>query len=112
VDAGIAEWPALYRQYLKFMADRDYTAAHQVILDRIDPLIETMDKAAKLVAVQQQGLLAASSLEARARASGSRVVAYVLFALCLPGGGRRVLDCARRQSGFVEFASEMAAVSG
>jgi cytochrome c553 len=28
VENGIAEWPALYRQYLKFMADRDYTAAH------------------------------------------------------------------------------------
>jgi|ERR1700691_844888 hypothetical protein len=36
VDAGIADWPTLYRQYLKSMADRDYTAAHHVVLDKID----------------------------------------------------------------------------
>jgi methyl-accepting chemotaxis protein/methyl-accepting chemotaxis protein-1 (serine sensor receptor) len=112
VENGIAEWPALYRQYLKFMACRDYTAAHQVILDRIDPLIETMDKAAKLLAVQQEGLLAASSLEARARVSGSCVVAYVLFALCLLAGGGVYWIVRGVNRVLREFASEMAAVSG
>src|ERR1035441_1796971 len=44
VEAGIADWPVLYRQYLKFMTNHDYTAAHEVILDRIDPLVATLDK--------------------------------------------------------------------
>src|ERR1022692_470159 len=65
VETGIAEWLALYRQYLKLTTARDYTAAHEVMLDRIYPLVESMDKAAKQLAVQQQELLAASSREAR-----------------------------------------------
>jgi methyl-accepting chemotaxis protein/methyl-accepting chemotaxis protein-1 (serine sensor receptor) len=112
LDAGIAEWPALYRQYLKFMGDRDYTSAHQVILDRIDPLIEGMDKAASLLAANQQGFLAAASLESRARVSRSRAVAYVLIVLCLlvGGGVQWIVRGVNRVLG--QFAREMAAVSG
>src|ERR1035441_967792 len=94
------KWLALYRQYLKLTTTRDYTAAHEVMLDRIYPLVESMDKAAKQLAVQQQELLAASSREAHARVSGSRVVVYVLIALCLLAGGRRVLDRAGCESSF------------
>jgi methyl-accepting chemotaxis protein/methyl-accepting chemotaxis protein-1 (serine sensor receptor) len=111
VEAGIADWPVLYRQYLKFMTNHDYTAAHEVILDRIDPLVETMDKAAKQLAVQQQGLLAASSREARERVSGSRVLAYVLIALCLLVGGGVYLIVRGVNRVLRQFASEMATVS-
>ena len=112
VEIGIAEWPALYRQYLKFMVDRDYTAAHQVMLDRIDPLIETMDKAAKQLAVQQQELLAASSREAHARVSGSRVVAYVLIGLCLLAGGGVQWTVRGVNRVLRQFAGDMTAMSG
>ena len=112
LDAGIADWLALYRQYLKLIEARDYTGAHEVMLDKIYPLVEGMDKAAKLLVAQQQGSLAAASREARARVSGSRAVAYVLIALCfLAGGGVhwivRGVNRVLRQ-----FASEMAAMSG
>ena len=87
LDAGTAEWPALNRQYLKCMSDGDYTAAHQILLDRIGPLVEGMDKAATLLSVHQRGFLATASEEARARVSSSRAVAYLLISLCLLAGG-------------------------
>ena len=112
LDAGIAEWPSLYRQYLKSMADRDYTGAHHVVLDKIDPLIETMDKAAQLLAIQQQTFLAAASREAGARVSGSRVVAYLLIALSLLVGGGVYWIVRGGNRVLRQFAVEMAAVSG
>src|ERR1039457_1084853 len=112
VETGIAEWLALYRQYLKLTTARDYTAAHEGLLDRIYPLVESMDKAAKQLAVQQQELLAVSSREAHARVSGSRVVVYVLIALCLlaGGGGDWIVRGVSRV--WRQFAGEMAAMSG
>jgi methyl-accepting chemotaxis protein len=112
VETGIAEWLTLYRQYLKLTTARDYTAAHEVMLDKIYPLVETMDKAAKQLAVRQQELLAASSRQSHARVSGSRVLAYVLIALCLLAGGGvqwivRGVNRVLRQ-----FAGEMTAMSG
>src|ERR1017187_2255802 len=112
VETGIAEWLALYRQYLKLTTARDYTAAHEVMLDRIYPLVESMDKAAKQLAVQQQELLAASSREAHARVSGSRVVVYVLIALCLLAGGGVYWMVRGVNRVLRQFAGEMAAMSG
>ena len=112
VETGIAEWLALYRQYLKLTTARDYTAAHEVMLDRIYPLVESMDKAAKQLAVQQQELLAASSREAHARVSGSRVVVYVLIALCLLAGGGVYWIVRGVNRVLRQFAGEMAAMSG
>ncbi|MGC9946541.1 MAG: methyl-accepting chemotaxis protein [Bryobacteraceae bacterium] len=112
MEAGVAAWLALYQEYLKLMAGHDYTAAHEIMLDKIYPLIETMDKAANLLAVQQQELLDASGRDSQARVSGSRVVAYVLIALCLLAGCAvqwivRGVNRVLRQ-----FAGDMAAMSG
>src|ERR1022692_2711971 len=112
VETGIAEWLALYRQYLKLTTARDYTAAHEVMLDRIYPLVESMDKAAKQLAVQQQELLVASSRETHARVSGSRVVVYVLIALCLLAGGGVYWIVRGVNRVLRQFAGEMAAMSG
>jgi methyl-accepting chemotaxis protein/methyl-accepting chemotaxis protein-1 (serine sensor receptor) len=112
METGIAEWLALFQQYMKLMAEGDYTAAHEVMLGRIHPLIETVDKAAKQFAVQQQELLAASGREARTRVSGSRVTAYVLIALCLLVGGGVYWIVRGVNRVLRQFAGEMAAVSG
>src|ERR1017187_2916139 len=71
-----------------------------------------MDKAAKQLAVQQQELLAASSREAHARVSGSRVVVYVLIALCLLAGGGVCWIVRGVNRVLRQFAGEMAAMSG
>jgi len=87
VEAGIAEWRTLYGQYLKNMYSHDYTVAHDVMLDRIYPLVESMDKAAKHLDAKEQELLGASGRDARSRVSGSRILAFVLIGLCLLAGG-------------------------
>ncbi len=110
--AGIAEWLALYRQYLKLTAARDYTAAHEVMLDKIYPLVDSMDKAAKLLVERQKGFLASASQQARARVSGSRLLAYVLIALCLLAGGGVHWIVRNVNRVLRDFAREMTAMSG
>jgi methyl-accepting chemotaxis protein len=112
MDAGITEWATLSRQSLKSMADRDYTAAHQITLDRIDPLIESMDKSAKLLVAHQEEFLAAASQDARSLVSGSRAVAYILIALCLLAGSGVYWIVRGVNRILRQFASEMAEVSG
>ncbi|HTQ56999.1 MAG TPA: methyl-accepting chemotaxis protein [Bryobacteraceae bacterium] len=87
VESGITEWLSLYRQYLKSATDRDFTGAHQIMLDRIYPLVESMDKAAEQLAVRQRNLLAESSRAAHSQATGSRTLAIILMGLCLLAGG-------------------------
>jgi methyl-accepting chemotaxis protein len=112
VETGIAEWLTLYGQYVKLAAEGDYTAAHEVMLDKIYPLVASMDNAAKLLAAHQQVSLAASSREARAQVAASRLAVCILIALCfLAGGGAhwivRGVNRVLRQ-----FAGEMTAMSG
>ena len=108
VEAGIAEWLGLYRQYLKLMTSHDYTGAHEVMLDKIYPLIESMDKSAKQL---QKQLLAESSRDANARASSSRVVVYTLLALCLLVGGGVFWIVRGVNRVLRQFAADMAAMS-
>ncbi|HUO32334.1 MAG TPA: methyl-accepting chemotaxis protein [Bryobacteraceae bacterium] len=86
IEAGITQWVSLYHQYLQLMGGRDYTGAHDVMLDKIYPLIEGMDKAAKQLTAQQEALLASASRDAGSRVSHSRSMAIVLMALCLLAG--------------------------
>ncbi|MGO4882721.1 MAG: hypothetical protein ACLP59_18165 [Bryobacteraceae bacterium] len=112
MDTGIAGWAALYRQYLKLTTAHDYTAAHEVMLDKIYPLVESMDKAAKQLAAKQQERLAEDGLDAQASVARSRLTAFALIALCLLVGGGvqwvvRGVNRVLRQ-----FAGEMTAMSG
>ncbi len=111
VEAGIVEWRALYMKYLELTSGRDYTAAHEVMLDRIYPLVDSVDKAANELAKRQQQQLSASSQEAHARISSSRMVAYILIALCLVAGAgvQWVVRGVNRL--LREFAGEMAVMS-
>jgi len=94
------------------MAERDYTAAQEVMLDKIYPLVESMGKAAKLFAVHQRELLAAASREARTRVSSSRVMACIPIALCLLAGGVAQWSVRGVNRVLRQFAAEMAARSG
>jgi len=87
LEAGIAQWLDLYGEYLKGMTGHDYTGAHEIMLERIYPLVESMDKSAQQLAAKQQEILATSSREAHARVSFSRLLAFVLIGLCLVSGG-------------------------
>ncbi|HTT63589.1 MAG TPA: methyl-accepting chemotaxis protein [Bryobacteraceae bacterium] len=112
VESGIADWLTLYQQYLKLMAGRDYTAAHDIMLNRIYPLVDGMDTAARQIAAQQEALLASSSREAHTRVASSRWLAYLLIALCILAGGGvnwivRGVNHVLRQ-----FAADMTAMSG
>jgi len=87
LEAGITRWMGLYQKYLKLAEERDFVSAHAILLDQINPLVETMDKEANELAVKQRALLRSSSREAEARVAASRTAAFVLIVLCLVAGG-------------------------
>ena len=111
LDGGIRAWPEIYQRYLKLVGERDFVAAHDIMLNQIYPLVDTMDKAANQLAKQQRRALVASSREAHTRISLSRLVAFVLIGLCfLAGGGVHwILAGVNRVLRY--FAGEMKSVS-
>jgi methyl-accepting chemotaxis protein len=86
IDSGVVEWLALYETYMGLALEHKFNAGHEIMLGKIYPLIESLDKVANQLAAEQQGLLQATSQEAQARVSGSRRVAFVLLVLCLMAG--------------------------
>lgn len=112
VETGIGDWLALYQKYLKLAGERDFVAAHDIMLNQIYPLVESMDKAANQLAAQQQELLGTSSRDARARVSLSRFVAFVLLGFCLLAGGGVHWIVAGVNRVLRRFAGEMTSISG
>ena len=86
VASGVTEWLALYEKYMRFSRESNFSGAHEIMLGRIYPLIDSLEKSAKLLAAQQEGMLTAASRDAHTRVTRSRAVAFVLLGLCLVAG--------------------------
>jgi methyl-accepting chemotaxis protein len=86
IDRGVAEWLGLYENYLSLAWEHRFSDAHEIMLGKIYPLIDSLDKAADQLAAQQQALLRAAGQEAQSRVSTSRTVAFSLLGLCLVAG--------------------------
>ena len=87
VDAKVGEWLGLYEKYLSLVWGKEFDAAHEIILEKIYPVTESLDKAGKQIVARQQEALAAASQEATARVSGARTAAFLLLGLSLAVGG-------------------------
>ncbi|HUD99549.1 MAG TPA: methyl-accepting chemotaxis protein [Bryobacteraceae bacterium] len=111
IDAGIGDWLALYRKYLKLAGAGDFVAAHDIMLNQIYPLVDSMEKTANQLATHQQDLLAATSREARARVSLNRLIAFVLIGLCLLAGGGVQWIVGGVNRVLRQFACEMKSIS-
>jgi methyl-accepting chemotaxis protein len=84
---GVHEWPVLYAEYMKFALDGHFPEAHAVMLDRIYPLVEKLDKSAEELQARQQADLAAASAAAKSGVSNNRLTAFVLIAASILIGG-------------------------
>ncbi|MEI9970921.1 MAG: hypothetical protein WDO73_02080 [Ignavibacteriota bacterium] len=78
IETGVHEWPKLYGQYMKAAIDGHFPEAHDIMLDRIYPLVENLDKAAEQLQARQRADLATASVAAGVSISNNRVLAFSL----------------------------------
>jgi methyl-accepting chemotaxis protein len=83
IESKTRQWLQLYEQYLNRAWDRDFDSAHEIMLDQIYPLVESLNKLAAPLEARQQELLAAADQEARGRVATSRRVTSLLLCLSL-----------------------------
>ena len=87
VESGVTQWRTFYEDYLALTWEHRFVDAHEIMLQKIYPLMESLDKVADQLLEQQQGLLKSASLAAQTRVAESRTVAFILIGLCFVVGG-------------------------
>ncbi|MFN7993127.1 MAG: methyl-accepting chemotaxis protein [Bryobacteraceae bacterium] len=108
---GTDNWAALYAKYLDLTRGGAYSEAHDVMLDKIYPLVEQMGKGAQDLVTKQNDKLQVASLEARNSISTSRTTVFVLIGICLLVGGGVHLILIGVNRTLRGFVTQMAAVS-
>jgi methyl-accepting chemotaxis protein/methyl-accepting chemotaxis protein-1 (serine sensor receptor) len=81
VETQIGEWLRLYEQYLDLAWKKDFTNAHEVMLGKIYPLVDSLNQVAGRLSQQQEEMMAVVSRESSSQIAGSRTLALVLLAL-------------------------------
>ncbi len=83
LDAGVSAWLPLYHEFLEHLRRNNYEEAHSVVRDKMYPILEEIDKTAKMLAVRQRDSMIAAGNNAAAIVSRSRWNAFVLIGLSL-----------------------------
>jgi methyl-accepting chemotaxis protein len=71
IQRGLPEWQSLYVDYIRLARQRKFTAAHEIALQRIYPLVAEVEKAAGLLLEVETGALAAARRKAGAEVRSS-----------------------------------------
>src|ERR1017187_6727090 len=85
--AGVNEWRTFYEKYLTLTWQHHFVDAHDIMLQKLYPLMEGLNKAADQLLEQQTERLEGDGLAAQDRVSQSRALAFLLIGLCLVAGG-------------------------
>ena len=83
IEAGVSAWEPLYQEFLRDIQRNDYDDAHGVIRDKMYPILEEVDKAAKVLTEGQRDAMIAAGKDASATVARSRWIAFVLIGLSL-----------------------------
>jgi methyl-accepting chemotaxis protein len=83
IEAGVSAWEPLYREFLRDIQQNDYEEAHGVIRDKMYPILDEVDKAAKVLADGQRDAMIAAGKGASGTVTRSRWIAFVLIGLSL-----------------------------
>ncbi len=83
IEAGVAAWEPLYQEFLTDIQRNDYDEAHGVIRDKVYPILEQVDKAAKALADGQRDVMIAAGQDATATVTQSRWIASLLVGVSL-----------------------------
>ena len=69
LQAEIANWGRLYPQYLDLASHKDFSQAHDIMVNQIYPILPKIDEAADILNAEQQRFLAESRTAAHSQAS-------------------------------------------
>jgi methyl-accepting chemotaxis protein len=83
IEAGVSAWGPLYQEFLKDVGRNDYGEAHGVIRDKMSPILDEVDKAAKTLADGQRDVMITAGKDAGATVTESRWMACLLIGLSL-----------------------------
>jgi methyl-accepting chemotaxis protein len=83
IRSAIAEWRQAFDEYLRFVEGKDFGSAHELVIDRMLPLLERVEKSAQTLAGEQQQLRASSRQTAGESVSRARLITLVLMAGCI-----------------------------
>ena len=83
IESAVSTWEPLYQEFLQDIGRNQYEEAHGVIRDKMDPILEEVDKAAKSLAEGQRDVMIAAGKDASATVTESRWIAFLLLGLSL-----------------------------
>jgi len=83
IAAAIAGWRQVFDEYLRDVEAKKFAAGHNLVTDRMQPLLERVDQAAAALEQEQQTLRTSSRLEAARSVHGSEVTVSVLIGVIL-----------------------------
>jgi methyl-accepting chemotaxis protein/methyl-accepting chemotaxis protein-1 (serine sensor receptor) len=86
LETGIAAWRQHYQEFLSRIDENNYEAAHDLVRDKMSPILQEVDKAAQELADQQRAFMASSGADARHIVIRSRWMAMLLVGLSLAAG--------------------------
>lgn len=83
IDRGVSSWMMDDREYLALAGGNKFEEAHTILRDKMLPVLEQVEKSARLVAQREHEALAVSNRQARINISWSRGSAFGLIVLTL-----------------------------
>lgn len=83
IEDGVSAWEPLYQEFLRDIGSNNYEEAHGVIRDKMYPILEEVDKAAKVLTDGQRDVMIVAGKDASATVAQSRWIAFVLMGVSL-----------------------------
>jgi methyl-accepting chemotaxis protein len=78
-DSGASRWLEAAKEYLRLADGKDFEKAHQVLEEKMFPIVAEVDRAASQLAAGEAKALAHSNEEARKDIAGSRLAVFVVI---------------------------------
>jgi methyl-accepting chemotaxis protein/methyl-accepting chemotaxis protein-1 (serine sensor receptor) len=117
--SGVASWTSLYRRYLSLGEQKDFPQGHDIMVDRVYPLVATLDQATDALAQEQKSAMGSLQADSARQAVASlwRVAAAAVLALAAGFGGMLLVRLAGRTLGLradalLEMSREVATAAG
>ncbi len=83
IEDAVTAWGPLYDEFLGQIRGNNYEEAHGIVRDKMYPVLEEVDKAAKALSDGQRDSMVAAGKEASLTVARSRWIAFVLVGLSL-----------------------------